>query len=325
MSKRLPDSAQLEFVQILFSGKLQLDYKKGKYYIENGLGIQELRAYYQDVTVDGEKRRRNIKLYISTLKILTSGACGFEFIDLIEKSRLDEQDLIRILTQYHECEELPYKLHVEKIPLFKASPTLDVGFRTIQIRSFENELGRASRIDNPYYFQAELGIRLHDFRKSPRISVDMRLGYGRLSGTWEVSQNSPAILITGSQVFRQQLISAPISFNYSFFKKDDKDVYFGLKAGALFNLVKAEEGTIDLTYIGAKETYLSEMEILNIKKTLFVPGIKLGASFPYGQKGNFYTELNADYSKMIYMTYLPNNNNVGYNAVSVSVNVGIQF
>ncbi|TXE02523.1 hypothetical protein [Algoriphagus aquimarinus] len=71
MSKRLPDSSELEFVQILFSGNLQLDYKKGKYYIDNGLEIQELRAYYEDITVDGEKRRRSIKLYISILKITT--------------------------------------------------------------------------------------------------------------------------------------------------------------------------------------------------------------------------------------------------------------
>lgn len=325
MSKILPESTELEFVEILFSGKLQLDYRKGAYYIDNGLEIIQLRSYYKDYSVDGTERRRNVKLYIATLKILTSGKCGFDLIGLIERARLEGQDLIQILTQYHKCENLAYRVHVEKVPLVKISPTLGAGLGTVFISSYDNGQGRASRINRSIYIQSEVGIRFHDFRKSPRFSLDLRLGYSLLSSTWEISQNNLSSLITGTQDFKQTSVSVPISFNYSFFKKNDRDIYFGLKSAVIFNSIKAETGFIDFTYLGAKETYLSEMEILNVDKLLFMPGAKLGGNFPIGQKRIFYTELHTDYSKRAYMTSLPNYDDVGYNSVSVSINVGIQF
>ncbi|MCE7055814.1 hypothetical protein LZF95_14125 [Algoriphagus sp. AGSA1] len=325
MSKKLDESSALEFVQILFSGKLQLDYKKGKYYIDNGLEIQELRSYYQDVTYDGGKRRKRIKLYISTLKILTAGSCGFEINDLIERANLEEQDLIRILTQYHECEQLPYKVHVDKIPLFKMSPTVGVGMAAMFIRSFENEYGRASKIDQPRNFQAEAGIRLHDFRKSPRISFDLRFKYQVMSSTWSISQVNRSIMVTGSQDFTQRSIQIPFSVNFSFYKRDDLNIYFGLRAGLMFTSLKTSEGYIDFTHLHSNQTYLSNMDLMEAEPSLFVPGLKLGSTIPINEKRRLYAEIQADYAKGMYLTFLPNSTNVGYNNTLVSFNIGFEF
>ncbi|MEB2776972.1 outer membrane beta-barrel protein [Algoriphagus sp. D3-2-R+10] len=325
MSKKLSESSELEFVQVLLSGRLQLDYKKGNYYLDNGIEIQQLRSFYQDTQGPGSSRRRHIKLYISTLKINTAGTCGMELTDLIERSRIDEQDFIRILTQYHECEDLPYKLHVEKIPFVKISPTVGVGIGTLLTRSYNNEQGRASRIDKPYFFQAQAGIRFHDFRKSPKISIDVRIGYNSVSGIWEISETNSAILVTASQQFKQNVVSIPLSFNYSILKKNEMDVYLGLKAGLMFNSLKTEEGTVDFTFIHNRETFLSHMPILDVEKTLFVQGLKIGSNWSFAKKRTFYTEIQADYTSNTYLTYLPNSTNVGYNALYVSLNMGIEF
>lgn len=325
MSKKLPESTEQVFVQILLSGRLQLDYKKGRYYLDNGYEIQELRSFYQDISTPGDEKKRRVNLYISILKILTAGKCGLEIKDLIERARLEEQDLIRILTQYHSCEELPFKVHVDKIPFVKFSPIVGLGLGTSYIKSSENEYSRASSIDQPFYFQVEGGLKFHDFRKSPRMSFDLRFEYHMMSSSWSISQANSSILVTGSQKFKQRSILIPFSVNYSFYKRDELNLYFGVSAGVMFNSMNTQEGFIDFTYLNSNETYLSNMKLVDINPSLFIPGLKLGSSIPINKKRSIYAEIQAKYAREMYLTFLPNSNNVGCNSTLVSFNVGFEF
>jgi len=326
MSKRLPDSSELEFVQILFSGNLQLDYKKGKYYIDNGLEIQELRAYYEDITVDGEKRRRSIKLYISILKILTSGTCGFEMQDLIEKSRLDEQDFIRILTQYHECEELPYKLHIEKIPFVKLSPTFSLGLGAdfTSASNVPNKFNYA--FTNSSRYVAFAGFRLHDFRKFPKSSLDLRIGYVMYSGTIDASIYKGNDLVTASQTFRENSIVIPFSYNYSFVKRKDFDLYLGLVLSGWFSSGITELGILELTATYKPgEIQLVEEKIMRVSTNKVFPSLKTGANFTISDKMKVFTELGVEFFKDYYNVQILASPLINLNRTYVSLQLGLEF
>jgi hypothetical protein len=146
-----------------------------------------------------------------------------------------------------------------------------------------------------------------------------------MSGSWQISEVNSAVLVTGTQDFNQNSLSIPVSFNYSFYKKGDLDIYLGLKAGLMFNSLNTEEGYVDYTNLRSHETILSQMPILDVKKSLFVPGIKLGSNFPVGQNRRLYAELQADYASNMYLTSLPNFADISYNATAVSLNIGFEF
>ncbi|WPR75741.1 hypothetical protein [Algoriphagus sp. NG3] len=326
MSKKLDESSSLEFVQILFSGKLQLDYKKGKYYIDNGIEIQELRSYYQDVTYDGEKRRKRIKLYISTLKILTAGSCGFELTELIEKSSLDEQDFIKILTQYHECEKLPYKLHVEKIPFVQISPTVALGIGGDFTKASEILEGVNYAFSNSLSYKALAGLRLHDFRKFPKSSIDLRVGYQMKSSTLDVSYIARQELITASQEFQESTIVIPFSYNFSIIKRGEKDIYVGLVLTAWLSSLKNELTIIEQSRINVPEViFLYERDFMTLTDYSVKPGVKVGANLPLAGKMKLFTEMEVDFFNNFYSVQVLNLPGVDISRTYVSLQFGLQF
>lgn len=326
MSKKLAESSEVEFVQILFTGRLQLDYKRDKYYLDNGSEIQELRSYYQDVKGAGSPKKRHVKLYISTLKINTAGACGQTLTDLIEKSRLEEQDIIQILTQYHECEELPYKLHVVKIPVAKFSPTLNLGVGTelLQATNIVNKFNYA--FSNSMAIGVFAGFRLHDFRRSPRSSVDLRMGYMMRSGRIDASIFKGNDLVTASQTFNESSLVIPFSYNFSMLKKGNSDFYMGLVLTGWFSTFQSDLAIMELTAtFRPGEIQLVEEEFMTLPTTSVVPGLKVGANFPISSGKKLFTELQVDYFNKFYGVQILALPTININRTYVSFQVGIEF
>ncbi len=325
MSKMLTEASSLEFVQVLLSGRLQLDFRKGRYYLDNGTEIQHLRSYYRDTEGPGSTTR-HVKLYISTLKINTAGRCGMELTDLIEKSRIDEQDFIRILTQYHRCEDLPYKVHVAEIPFVKISPTLALGAGLDFTKATAINENTNYSFSSSISYRAFIGFRLHDFRRFPRSSFDFRVGYILRSATFDTSYDVVHEVVTGSHEFKESNVVIPIAYNFTLFKKADTDIYLGLVVSTWFTSVQTNLSIIEVNNIhGPEEMLLYERNILTMRENGIVPGLKAGANFPLSSKMKFFTELQVEYQKDFYSFELLNSQRTSINRTYVSVQAGIEF
>jgi hypothetical protein len=326
ISKRLSEGTKPEFIQVLLSGKLQLSYRKGEYYLDNGTEIQHLRSFNQKIPGPGSSKSRQVKLYISTLKINTAGICGMDLTDLIENSKIDEQDFIQILTLYHECEELPYKLHVEKIPFVKVSPTIALGIGTDFSKGSTLPANRNYSFSNSVNYRAFAGVRLHDFRRFPRSSFDLRVGYLSRSTIFESSYLQSVEVITASQEFTERSVVIPINFNYSILKRMDTEIYLGLVAAVWINSQKDDLAIIDLTNsMNKNEITLIEGAFLSVSKNSFVPGIKLGGNLPISSKKRLFAEIQADYLKEYYTVGIVNLPRFSINRTHVSLQVGLEF
>ncbi|SFT91064.1 hypothetical protein SAMN04489724_2744 [Algoriphagus locisalis] len=325
MCKRLPDSPILEFVQILFSGKLQLDFRKGKYYLDNGKQIQQLRVVKKTLSVGVMSNTRRIKVHSAILKNATLGKCQEELKYLIENADVKENDFIEILEKYHNCEGLPYKIHLDKIPVAKISFTFGLG-TGMQFLHKNNPVGRKSSLENPLFYQGFIGLRIHEFRTSPKISVDLRAEYQQSSTSWKIDESNASLIVTGSSTFDQKTLAFPVSLNYSVFKTEQVDIYFGAKAGLLFNKVESDEGTISVTYTHNNKTDISYAPIVDYSKLVLVPGVKIGANFSMGAEKKLFAEIQADYAFNMYQTLLVlYNKPLETNAVFVSLKLGFEL
>lgn len=322
LSTKLPETNESEFVQVLFSGRYQLLERRNTFYVDNGREIIELKVV-QRKNQNGNETF--LKLYISTLKFLFTGRCGLELAPKIERTRLEEQDLIEVFIQFHECEKLAYKVHVDKIPLVKMSPIIGVGAGMVSLKSQGSLEGRAAALQSPYFFQITGGVQLHDFRKAPRLSLDLKAGFRMLSSTLLVSQSNESILVTGSQEFTQQTFLFPLTLNYTFLKRDALDFYLGLGGAFSFHSLKSDEGLIDFTNLNAQETLLTQGNLWEVKEKVFSPIFKVGSTIRVGSKNSMYTEILGEYNKSSYLGYLLNQTGEEYDSFSFSFNLGIKF
>ncbi len=326
VSKKLSEGSSPEFVQVLLSGRLQLNYRKGNYFLDNGTDIQKLHSYYENIPGDRASKKRNVKLYISTLKINTAGLCGIELIDLIEKARVDEQDFIQILTQYHECEKLPYKVHVLGIPFVKFSPTIALGIATELTYSSNLPININYSFGESMGYSVFAGFRLHDFRRFPKSSLDLRVGYVSRSSVLESSYSTSFGVITGSQGFTENSFVFPFSYNFSFIKRKDAELYVGFIASGWINSIKDDFAILDHAYyLGDGEIALMEGTFLRHSDYSIVPGIKLGGNLPFLYRTRLFGEIQAEYLKDYYKVAMVNLPNFPISRTHVSFQVGLEF
>lgn len=328
LSRILSDSSNVdnEFVQILFSGKLQLFSRKENYYIYNGLETIRLNSFYQNISSPGMAKTRHVRMYVSNLKVLTAGKCGAGLTDMIERSRISEQDFIRILTQYHECEDLPYNLHIAKIPFVKFSPTLAFGIGTDLTSSPGITEEWNYSFSNSLSYKVSAGFRLHDFRRFPRSSFEVRATYISNSSIFNSSFELERNLITATEDFSEVKIMIPLSYNFSFFKSGSKDFYVGLIASPTFSFLESKSAIVDQNnLLHDYETSLVEGEFIEIKTQTLVPGVKVGGNLPISSKMDFFAEIQADYFNDNYAVRIWPLETLFINKTYLSIQVGIAF
>lgn len=316
----LPDEEEKLFAQVLFTGQFQLLSQRSRFYIKSDAGgIDRLKIIERDSQPGIHEKKVN--LYISQLKIIMAGRCGIILGPKIETSRLDEQDLLKLMIDYHKCEDLPYVLHIQNIPLLKISPTAGLGLGYTGLKSISNQQGRGGEFVTPFNFSVFGGLRFHDFRNTPRISLDLRAGVNMMATTWNSSVSNGTFFVTSSEKITQTTFSIPLSLNYSLWKKEDREIYFGLMAGVWISQLKSDGGIVDLTVIQNEETSLRQLSTIRIIESIFVPGMKVGSNF----KGNWFGEFQAQRGKQLYSSELPNFNDVSYDAWNFSFLVGYKF
>lgn len=324
MSKVLPELQDEVFVQILVSGQLQLNYYDKKYYLDNGDEIFELKAFYTIGAIDGNRLKRYVKAYMSVLKTQMAGSCGLELNSAIEQTKMEEQDFIKLFTQYHECLGVSNQVHVSKVKFIRVSPVLTAGFCKVGLLDRSVEQGQINDFDGSIAYRFQAGIRLHEFRKLPRISIDFRLGIEQFNSTFKSEFLSPGVVsITAMEEFKETSVFIPFSFNYSFFRKDKMDLYGGLVAAMWFRDFKSESSEIREEVFQSDRINLYERPILEGPKRLFVPGLKVGARFPKG-KMTVFTELQGDLQLDYYTSNILAKRS-SFSRSVVSFHLGVEF
>ncbi len=324
MTKTLPGESESKFVQILLSGKLQLNYYDKRYFLDNGDEMLELRAFYTQGQIDGNKLKRYVKAYISTLKIQMAGDCGMQLNDQIEKTKMEELDLIQLFSQYHKCNDLPYQVHVSNVKFLKVSPVMMVGLGSASLLNRSVETGQINDLNNKMTQRLQVGMRLHDFRKFPRISFDLRVGMEILNSRFVSNFESPGVVrISAEEDFTETNIFVPISFNYSIYRRQNLDLYAGLIASTWASNIESKEALIEERFSSSDRTNLYEKSFLVGRDRLFVPGLKLGTKFSLGKMVVF-SELQGDLQLDYYTTNILAKRS-SFSRTGISFQIGVEF
>ncbi len=325
MTKTVPGEVESKFVQILVSGELQLNFYENKYFVDNGTELIELRAFYTQGQIEGNKLKRYVKAYISTLKFQMAGNCGTKLNDQIEKTKMEELDFVRLFEAYHECNGLPYTSHINSVKFLKVSPVLIGGIGKVALLDRSVEAGQQNGLENTISYRLQGGLRLHDFRKFPRISIDVRFGIEILNTTFQSRFESPGIvIIQAEENFQETSLFIPIAVNYSVYRKNKADVYLGIAGAAWYPSMKSSPGKITEELIGRDRTNIYNREIVVGVKRLFVPGFKMGANFPLGQRMRIFTETQFDLLLDYYTTNILAKRS-SFSRAGVSLQIGIEF
>jgi len=325
MTKTVPGEVESKFVQILVSGELQLNFYNNRYFMDNGTKLLELKAFYTLGQIDGNKLKRYVKAYISTLKIQMAGTCGTKLNDQIEKSKMEELDFVKLFEAYHQCNGLPYTSHINSISFLKVSPILMAGIGFVSLRDRSVEKDQKNGLDNTISYRFQGGLRLHDFRKFPRISLDLRLGVELLNTTYQSRFESPGVvIIRAEENFQETSIFIPIAVNYSFYRNNETDVYLGLSGAAWYRSISSTSGIITEELIGSGKTNIYNRKVVTGVNRLFVPGLKLGANFPLGDRMRLFTETQFDLLLDYYTTNILAKRS-SFSRTGLSFQIGIEF
>ena len=319
----LPEKEEVHFVQVLLTGQFRLLQYRGEFYVDTGVGIDRLKVMYRERSGDGKKVL--VKFYISQLKIMMAGSCGILLTNQIDRSRLEEQDLINIMVDYHNCEKIPYQVHIKKIPLFRIDPVLAVGVGMMSPIARENTQEMGVGLSSYFNWQVEGGMRIQDFRKAPRFSLDLRLSYHNMNSTWNASVVTSSAQTTASDEFAMTTISIPFGINYSFFKRGETDMYMGPFIAFSLAKLTSQSSIVDFKLLGRNETTLIETPILEVKEFRMVPGFKVGANYALGSKLKGFAELQGQYKGKAFLVSLPNYTPVIYETAQLSLVTGIKF
>ncbi|MHA7130214.1 hypothetical protein [Algoriphagus namhaensis] len=323
MSKQLPGEESLRFVQVLFSGVLQLNFVDNKYFLDNGERLQELTAFYTQGQIEGNRLKRYVRAYLAVLKAEMAGECGQKLNDRIEETKMEEEAFIRLFKAYHECLGEPYVVHVSNVKYMQVSPFVSYGLGNVILSDRSVEEGQQNSLSKTLSHRFQAGIRLNEFRKYPRISIDFRVGLEILNTTWISEFESPEVVrIEASERYTETNIFIPFSFNYSVYRQGKTDIYAGVVPSIWFSSISSEGGQIREELAGGKVN-LYDREILDGVQRLFVPGVKVGARIPVG-KVILSPELQGDLLLDYYTTNVLAKRS-SFNRPTVSFQIGIEF
>lgn len=323
-SRVLPDGEELVFLQVMVSGAIELSKYRGRYFLDNGSRFEELKAKYEDVTINDRSVKRFAKPYIATFKQFFLGECGVVRYSEIDKLPFGDQSFVRIVQEYLQCSNQSYEFHLSKIPLVLISPILGGGFTYFSISPEENNLDRANQLGSNLGYMGFVGVRFHELRVLPRFSTELRVAFSVFETELSSSYSNSNIVVTGSESIKESAVYIPWSFQYSLIKQKQTELYFGLSAGLWFGNVETSGGMVDEQLVSNNETIITEVPITQPLEPRFIPGIKLGSNFQLKGKSRFFAELEWASQGGYYQFSLINRSSV-YARQRLSVQFGIEF
>lgn len=319
----LPGEAPKQFVQVLFTGELDLLAFGDKYYLKVDDEIRELGATYTTEVVN-ENLIQYRKPYISTLNRSLFGDCAIKLQNEILKTKFSETSIISTLILYHECKMIEYSVHVEKIPLLKVSTILSAG-KIAQITKPTATLADRSDLFTTNSFNTiQAGVRIHSYRKFPQAMVDIGIGYSIQNNSVSSHWDEERIYVTGTEDYESYSWYIPVFFNYSIINRLNYNVYFGLGATYRKSYLTSNFSMVDETVKFNKTTNLFERPIVQRDDEIVSPSLKMGAMLFNTRKLGIVFEVQADYLPE-HFSFNLGQHQQQYNQVYLSALVGIRI
>jgi hypothetical protein len=155
--------------------------------------------------------------------------------------------------------------------------------------------------------------------------LDLRLGVELLNTTYQSRFESPGVvIIRAEENFQETSIFIPIAVNYSFYRNNETDVYLGLSGAAWYRSISSTSGIITEELIGSGKTNIYNRKVVTGVNRLFVPGLKLGANFPLGDRMRLFTETQFDLLLDYYTTNILAKRS-SFSRTGLSFQIGIEF
>jgi hypothetical protein len=325
LSLELPELEEKVFAQIIFSGKINLISYKSRYFIETSDQIIELKSSFKTIDESGRHvKNTNRKPYLGILNLVMAGNCGTELKSSIVLTGFNDQDFISILQKYHICENLPYQIHIEKIPFLRISPVLGLGFNFSSKPNNYGEIKRYDVFDKNLFPMVQAGIKLNDFRDVPRFSIDVSVGYTSQNNTVNLEHIKEGVILTGTETFQLSSAFVPVFFNYSFYSNSIFESYLGI--GGVYRTFnfESEFSIVDLHYTFGEVTNIYEIPIVTQIDQIFSPAVKIGMYFKSKGRMGITSEIQVDYLKNAISLDLFNNM-TKYDQIMFSFLIGVRF
>lgn len=324
LSKSLPGGSEAVFLQILFSGEIQLGEYKGGYFLDNGKKYEKLEAYFGDVERNGPIYKKYIRPFRGTLKQFLVGDCGVALFTDIDRAPYNDQALINILKSYFDCARVSYQVHIEKVPLILISPLAGIGFSQHGLVKPIKDDARVDQFNSPFGFSGFVGVRAHDARRVPRLSTDLRVVFSVFRTELLSSFGGSQAIRTGSEDISETSISIPFALNYSLLKRPNSEIYLGGFFGLWRPSLQQKNGRVDERIVTRNEVYLYETPIMLYQGTNVYSGGRLGGSKVFKDSLKIFAELEVTVQPEYYKFSLLQND-AFYNRSRMSFHLGIEF
>lgn len=322
--KKLTEEREAEFVQVLISGKLTLIRSRNIFYLDNGTEVVELVARYEQEEINGREFTELKKPYIGTLNMLMAGDCTNELYQDIFNSNYEEYDFISLLSKYHLCENLAYELHFKKEPFTRVSPLVSAGISSIVLTPAIITGNRKDAFETSIFPIFQIGVKAHQFRKWPRLSMDVAIAYMNQDNTVISEYVSSEQYMTATETYTARAIMVPVTINYTWIRLGKVDSYIGLGVVSNYNKIESEFSIIDQTLNSNGITTLYEEPLTDIKRRFVSPLAKVGSVINLSKKIGLVAEFQVTQNPEVMSVSLPFNV-VIYDRLVSSFLIGLRF
>ena len=327
-SKILSEKEEKVFAQVIISGEINLYRYQGTLYVERGHGgLYKMRVLERKVEDDGREKTRHYREYLGILNLLmANNECSL----IREPGRnnsgtnINESELVRIIENFHLCENLPYEIHVIKIPLGILSPVVKLGVSHQVVSYWSTESQTEAYLENPLNFGLSAFLKFHQLRGIPRVSFEIGVGFWDKSNTIKVKKDKINTLEYGEEVYNVQSLFIPMEVSYSIFRKNGFDVSMGFGGSLWYEKFKSNDSYQDYKIKIQEVIYASTQPFTQFNTNHFSPSVKLGIGKTLSNNSGLLVELRGDFFKDNYQIQLEQSNSV-HSGKMFSILLGYQF
>ncbi|MCH6201466.1 hypothetical protein MMU07_17930 [Aquiflexum sp. LQ15W] len=324
MAKKLPGRNEVEFVQVLITGKLTLLRSRNIFYIDTGSEIVELVARYEKEEINGRQFSEFKRPYIATLNMLVAGDCTDELYQDIFNSNYEEFNFISILSKYHLCENLEYEIHFKKEPFVKISPVLSAGISSIALSPAIITGNRKDAFETSLFPIFQIGVKTHQFRKWPRLSMDVSIVFMNQDNTVISEYVSTEQYMTATETYSARTITVPATINFTWIRLGNIDSYVGFGVASNYSTIESEFSIIDQTLNSNGITTLYEEPLTEFKRRFVSPIGKIGSIINLSNRIGLVAEFQISQNPEMMSVSLPFNV-VIYDRLVSSFLIGLRF
>ena len=323
-SMKLPGKPNKVFVQQILTGTFNLLSHQDDIYIESDVELVQMYKSLEENNFAGRIVTNIKKPFVDDLFILFAGTCGTALKKNIEKTYYSDYGFLDLLIRYHQCENLPYQVHIENIPKFRLSPTISLGGNYAGTLISDRINDRLDIFEQQFFPSFQVGLRLHQIRNIPKFGLDLGVGVISYSNTVISQFENQNTIFTGTENFHVSSTFIPFSINYSFYRNRFFDAFAGVGVIYRLNKIESDFSILDRKNKVINTTTLEETRLTTYKEQITSPTFKLGTHIRYSKKLGIIVELQSSLLSGSYSVWLENNR-AQYSEVINSLLIGIRY